>query len=59
MLTLISVAGLAIIGIAVLMWAERTEDAERRKLANYRQAEALQKARGKFTTLEYYPRRIQ
>lgn len=58
MLILVSVGGLAIIGIAVLVWAERAEDREQEKLRNYRQAEAIQRARGKFTTVEYYPRGI-
>lgn len=58
MLILVSVGGLVIIGITVLVWAERAEDRERQKFANYRQAESLQRARGKFTTVEYYPRGI-
>lgn len=58
MLMIVSAGGLAVIGIAVLFWAERAEDKEREKLRNYRQAEALQRARGKFVTLEYFPRGI-
>ena len=55
---LIAVAVIAVICAIVTAWAEREEKREEEKLKNYRQAEALQRARGKFVTLEYYPRGI-
>ena len=55
---LIAVAIVAVIGALIVAWAERAEDMEQDKLRNYRRAEALQRARGKFVTLEYYPRGI-
>mgnify|MGYP001567162403 CR=1 FL=1 len=58
MIIVIGAVGIALVGVVSLSGQRGRRIREMEKLDNYRRAEALQKARGKYMTLEYYPRGI-